>query len=140
MMKKLFILSATVVLLSSCLRDKMRGKYDILVGNYRANTKNWCPEDSINSHELEIEFLNNGKVVFRTPSGSQTYRLKKKDYETESDYKIWYHFTLNNGDKLEVESFPATGFNFNGILLTTHEDLFNCNSGTAQIRSFGRVE
>lgn len=139
-MKKLFILTTFVVLLSSCFKDKMRGKYDILVGNYKANTKNWCEEDSINSKEFEIEFMNNGKVIFRTPEGNQTHKIKKKKFETESDYKIWYYFTLDNGDKLDVQSVPATGLDFNGIILTTHEDVFNCNSGTPQTRSFGRVE
>ena len=139
-MKKQFPIIAFMFLALACQKHSMRGKYDYLVGTWKANSNQWCTEDSSENLVFELEFTNNADVIFRKNGEEKRFDIVSRHYDTYSDYKIWYYFVLDNNEKLNVETDAVAGFEFNTILITTHRDFFECVNDTANYRPLRRAQ
>lgn len=129
----IFILATAAL---GCRKHELSSKYDYLVGTWKASSSQWCSADSLSSTEFELVFTDDEEVVFRKNGVGSKFDIVSMNYETYSDYKIWYSLVLSNNETLSLETESAAGFEFRTILLNSHRSYFDCAHDSADYRPF----
>lgn len=137
-MKAYVAIFAVVILTTGCVKNQMTGNYKYIVGVWRANTSNWCPADSLVDVECEVEFEEDGYIVFRKEGTEERFQITNLWYDTHGTYKIRYTFGLENGEEVGAHSVGQDRFDFGSIWLYTDPPFCDCINDSTEFHTYAR--